>query len=43
MELIPDDIRKTFLIKKKIEGDKIFKTEIIIKNYTDFHEKNMNQ
>ena len=39
MELIPDDIRKTF---KKIEGDKVIKTEIIIKNYlksTDFYEK----
>ena len=39
MELIPDDLRKTF---KKIVGENIVKIEIILKNYlkmTDFHEK----
>ena len=39
MELIPDDLRKTF---KKIVGENIVKIEIILKNYlksTDFYEK----
>jgi len=39
MELIPDDLKITF---KRIENDKVCKTDVVVKNYlksTDFYEK----